>query len=245
MKKQIPRILPFDNRDPDKHVLYPMPMPAGVRVIATVHGRSVDIFTAGSTQTTSSIRGFAPHIENALADLCEAMLSEPLPGVTENGKLKYASGVAFDMILHDRGEDGSADKTNAALDEWAFDDEWPVDPAATCALVLATMPVSSLNRGHDDVDLWLRRSHLMRGCMRIGMANPYANPHPILRPATLAPESWASPNMGCAGRPGRIFWQQVDNCFKRGYVGCLVVDVMQPWSVRGDHYQLITEEDFI
>lgn len=251
MSKPVPRIYPFDNRCPDKVALYPMPLPDGVRCIATVTRKEgathndVSIVTVTGGNTANNITGFAPHIESTLDELYGVMMSEPMPGVTVNGQQKYFPGVVFDLILHDRHGNGSGALTQAALGEWVLDDEWPVDSNVVCALALATLPLTSFVRGLDDCDLWLRRSHLMRGCIRLGMANPHANPHPTIRPATLAPENWASPAYGRAATCGIVFWTQVENCFKHGYAGCLVMDVMQPWSVRGNHYQLITEEDFI
>jgi len=251
MRKPVPRFLPFDNRDPDKTALYPMPLPDGIRCVAVVSRKAgaehndVAVWAVGDSSTTHCITGFAPHIETAVDELYGVMMSEPLPGVTVNGQQKYFPGVVFDLILHDRHGEGSGTRTRAALEDWELDDEWPVSSDIVCALALATLPLTAFNNGLDDCDLWMRRSHLMRGCTRIGMANPHANPHPTIRPATLAPESWSSPAYGRAGTNGVTFWTQVDNCFKKGYAGCLVVDVMQPWSVRGNHYQIITEEDFI
>lgn len=245
MRHFIPRVLRFDNRNPDSTPLYPMPLPAGMRVVGVVNGNDVKMYSTNGVNTNGDITGFAPTIESTLRQLHEAMLSEPLPGITENGKLKYRPGMAFDLILHDRHGNGAADKVLAAFDDWCVDEEWPVKHEDVCALVLAAMPLQAFMDGRDTCDIWMRRSHVMRGCMRLGMANIYANPHPTIRPATMAPDSWASPAYGCAGRSGKMFWQQVENCFKHGYVGCLIVDVMQPWDYRGNAFQLITEEDYI
>jgi hypothetical protein len=245
MRKPIPRVLAFDNRNPDKVVLYPMPMPEGMRVIAVSTASGVKIYSTNAVSTNGEITGFAPSIERVVAELHQAMLSEPSPGMTQDGFLKYKPGMVFDMILHDRTGHGSATKTIAAFDSWCFDEEWPVPSADVCAFVMAALPIEAFEKGRDVYDLWQRRAHVMRGCMRLGMANPYAHPHPAIRPMTMAPDNWASPAFGCAGRGGKMFWNQVENCFKNGYVGCLVIDVMQPWDVRGNAFQVIKEEDFI
>lgn len=245
MRKKIPRVLRFDNRDPDKNVLYPMPMPSGMRVIAVATESGVRIYSTNAAGTNGDITGFAPSIERVTHNLYHSMLDEPCPGITQNGFVKYKPGIVFDMILHDRNAGGSSAAVESAFDDWCIDPEWPISSSDVCALVLAAMPLDNFNNGRDVYDLWQRRAHVMRGCMRLGMANPYANPHPMIRPATLAPTDWAAPAFGVAGNSGPRFWKQVENCFKNGYVGCLVVDVMQPWDVSGNAFQLITEEDFI
>lgn len=246
MKKPVPRFVRFDNRSPDKVPLYPFPLPQGVRAVATTNGTSVDIYDATSGSTGSSLKGFVPHIEQAIVDLYHALYSEPDPRYTQNGEQVVFPMHAFDIIIHDRDNGGSGDTTNRLLSEWAFDDEWPAPPEAVCAVILAHMPAENLSRGSDTVDLWQRRAHLKRGLIRIGMCNPYSNPRPILRYNPIAPDSWDSAfTEGCAGRNRDMFWRQVDNCFVNGYVGCLVIDVWQPWSVKGDAFQLINEEDLI
>lgn len=245
MRRPVPQIIEFDNRDPDRHQLYPMLMPHGPRVIAVTTGLKTELWLTDGKKTLTSLTGFVPQIEKAVSDLYHAMLSEPLPGITENGQLKYRPGIVYDLILHDRTGGGEADVTEAALAEFLFDETAAADDDTVCALVLATLPKSSFEAGKDDADLWLRRSHLRRGCRRLGAENPYANPHPIIRCVTIAPGDWAFPELGCGGETAGRFWVQVDNCFKHGYKGCLVMDVLQPWNVRGNHFQFIREEDSI
>lgn len=245
MRRPVPRIFKFDDRDPGKHVLYPMPLPHGPRVIAVTDGLSTNVLLTDGTQTTTSLNGFVPHIETAITALYNVMLSEPQPGITESGLLKYRPGMVYDLVLHDRRGCGDAKLTEAALDEWLFDESLTADEEAVCALVLAAVPVEAYKRGKDDCDLWLRRSHVKRGCQRLGMNNTGINPYPVLRALAIAPPSWSTPDSGCAGQSGEAFWRQVDNCFKHDYLGCLIVDVMQPWNVKGNHFQLIREEDSI
>lgn len=245
MRRPVPKIIDFDNRDPARHQLYPMPLPHGPRVIAITDGLITNMLLTDGAHTQTSLNGFVPHIEKAVTDLYHAMLSEPLPGITLNGQLKYRPGIVYDLFLHDRMNGGAADVTEAALAEFLFDEQQSAGEQDVCALVLATMPLASFLRGKDDADLWLRRSHLKRGCRRLGAENPYSNPHPVIRGVTIAPGDWALPEFGCAGESGGRFWQQVDNCFKHGYSGCLIMDVLQPWNVKGNQFQLIREEDSI
>lgn len=245
MKKPIARILPFDNRHPDKDLLYPFPLPQGIRAIVTTDGTTTKVFCTTACQVDSNITGFAPHIEEAIAKLYEAMLSEPLPGITVNGTQMYFPGMVFDIIMHDREGSGSAKNTNIAYADWAIED-WPVSAKQTCAVILSCVPKAAFDKGTDTIDLWMRRSHVSRGLTRMGFANPYAEPRPILRPLTVAPDDWKFPMFGCAARTAKHgFWKQVDNCFQRDFKGCLIVDVVQPWSVSGNAFQLITEDDLI
>lgn len=245
MRKPIPRVLAFDNRNPEKVALYPMPMPDGMRVIAVSTEAGVKMYSTNAVSTNGDISGFAPSIEDVVSELHAAMLEEPSPGITQDGFLRYKPGMVFDMILHDRHGHGAGAKVQEAFDAWCFDEDWPVSSEDVCAFVLTAMPIEAFNKGRDVYDLWLRRAHVMRGCMRIGMANPYTNPHPTIRPMTVAPNDWAAPAYGCAGQGGLRFWKQVENCFQHGYAGCLIIDVMQPWDVRGNAFQLIKEEDYL
>lgn len=246
MKKPVPRFYRFDGRSPDKVVLYPFPLPKGVRAIGVTNGTSVDIYDATTGNTTSKLNGFAPHIESALVELYLAMYSEPDKRYTLNGRQVVFPYHVFDMIIHDRDGSGAGVITDKLLAEWSFDDEWPAPPEAVCALILANLPRTEFERGADTVDLWQRRAHLKRGLAKIGILNMYANPRPVLRHTTIAPESWEGVfKEGCAGRGSPEFWQQVDNCFEHGYTGCLVMDVWQPWGVRNDAFQLIDDEDRI
>lgn len=245
LNKPIPRIVQFDERDPDKVNLYPFPYPDGVRCIAITDGNSIKIYDASSGYATVSITGFVPAVEQALMDLYMAIYSEPAPGYTHAGKLLVNPQHVFDIILFDKDNGGAGSTTNKLLDDWCFDPEWPAPANAVCALVITHMPYTSFTQGRDTVDLWDRRASLKRGLVKIGMANPYANPSPLLRFMTIAPDHWDWPLQGCAGRPMSYFWRQVQNCFDRGYKGCLVLDVWQPWAVKSDAFQLITEEDVI
>lgn len=245
MQRPVPQIRKFDDRDPARHTLYPMPLPHGPRVVAITDGLATNVLLTNGSHTTTSLNGFAPRIEQAITDLYHAMLAEPQPGITVNGQLKYRPGIVFDMILHDRRNGGAADITEKALADFLFDESLVADDDALCALVLATVPLEAFKRGRDTVDLWCRRSHVKRGCRRLGSENVHANPHPLIRTVTLAPGDWSAPEMGCAGEKGGRFWLQVSNCFMNNYAGCLIMDVMQPWNVAGDHYQLIAEQDAI
>lgn len=242
MKLDLAKIVPFDNRSPDKNQLYPFPFPDGIRAV---------IITNGSTGKTemyhedgSLLTDFVPHIIDTATKLYDAMMSEPQTGITVLGQQKYFPGIAFDVILHDRAGRGSAEKTLAAYDDYLFEG-YPVSSKDTAAVVLATVPIAAFNRGKDDVDIWLRRAHLKRGLTSIGMGNIYANPHPIMYPLAIAPLDWARPEMGVAGSTARPFWKQVDNCMVDGYKGCLVVDVYQPYGSNNGAFQLINEDNYL
>lgn len=246
MKKSVPTFLRFDQRDPDKVPLYPFPLPAGERVVALTDGTFVDIYVVHHNVTSSKINGFVPHIEGAVKELYSALYSEPNPRFTVDGEQVVFPVHAFDMMMHDRVDDGRGDKTNNLLSQWTFDDEWPAPAEDICATVLSHLPCDLFMKGSDTIDIWQRRAHLKRGLVKIGMANPYANPRPVLRYHPIAPEDWdLFQQEGCAGRDRVRFWQQVDSCFKKGYAACLIVDVWQPWSAKGNAFQLITEEDSI
>jgi hypothetical protein len=246
MKVSVPRFISFDQRDPDNVPLYPFPLPEGERVVALTNGTTIDMYSVSGNVTSTRINGFVPHIEAALLELYSALYSENDPRYTVNGEQVVFPLHAFDMMLHDRGDDGRGKKTIGLLSGWFFDDEWPAPPEAVCAVVLAHLPGDLFRKGSDTVDIWQRRAHLKRALVKIGMANPYANPRPILRYNPIAPEDWdLFQKEGCAGRNKKFFWQQVDNCFKKGYQACLIIDVWQPWSSKSNAFQLITEEDSI
>lgn len=241
IKKPIPRICAFDERDPDKQSLYPFPYPDGERCIAVTNGEYLHLYETSSGTTGVSLTGFAPHIEDALRSLYHALYAEPDPKRLRDAKPAHV----FDIILFDRDGTGSGANTRKLLDEWSFDPDWPAAPSAVCAQILAHLPYDLFLKGSDAVDLWQRRASLKRALVNIGMANPYSDPAPVLRFMTIAPASWDWPLMGCAAQDRKHFWRQVENCFKRGYKGCLVIDVWQPWAARGDAFQLITEEDVL
>lgn len=242
IKKPVPRILRFDERDPDKQSLYPFPYPNGERCIAIVDGSKLTIFETSSGATGSTLNGFAPHIEDDLKELHQRLCLDAYPKLKAHDPLP---SLTFDLILFDKQNGGHSTLTSKALDEWAFDPDWPVAPSVCCAQILTWMPTSNFLKGSDDQDLWQRRAGLKRALISMGMANPYANPTPNLRFMVIAPDHWDWPLQGCAGRDRRRFWKQVENCFKRGYRGCMVIDVWQSWSASGDAFQLITEEDVI
>lgn len=247
MKSPVPRFVSFDNRSPDKTPLYPFPLPVGERAVAVTDGTIIKLYSAATGVTSSSLNGFVPHIEEALRDLYSALYSVPDKRWTRDGEQVVFPLHAFDLILHDRAHGSNGEVTKKALAEWSFDDEWPAPPAGTCATILSHLDAEAFQRGSDKVDLWQRRAELKRALVKIGMANPYSNPMPVLRYNPIAPDFWdkAYALEGCAGRDSVMFWRQVDNCFMNGFKGCLVIDVWQPWSVKGNAFQLITEEDLI
>lgn len=242
LKKPIPRILRFDERDPEKVSLYPFPYPNGERCIVVTNGTTVDVYETSSGQTGVRLNGFAPHIEQDICRLHEVLCRDANPRLRDD---EPRPTHAYDIILFDKDNGGRGNNTANALDEWSFDPDWPVAPSVTCAQILTWMPLQRFLMGSDEQDLWQRRASLKRGLVAIGMANPYANPCPNLRFMVIAPDSWDWPLQGCAGRDRKMFWRQVENCFEDGYKGCMVLDVWQAWSVRGDAFQLITEEDVI
>lgn len=245
IRKPIPPIKRFDERDPNKVPLYPFPWPNGLRCIAITNGKTVNLYECASGKTDTLLDGFAPHIEEALCQLYSSLYSEPDRRYTRNGVQVTFPMHAFDLMLFDRGNGGHADNTNQHLDEWLIDPDWPVSPKVTCALVITHMPAELFMRGSDVVDLWQRRADLHRALGRLGMTNPYATPAPVLQHMTIAPLNWDRPMLGNAGNDSTRFWNQVNNCFSHGYAGCMVIDVWQPWAVNGDAFQLITEEDVI
>lgn len=242
MKKPIPRIVQFDDRDPDKSSLYPFPYPNGERCIVITNGTTLQVYETSSGSTGALLTGFAPHIEADIKELHDRICRDVYP------KLKVEDHLpshAYDIILFDKDNGGTSTHTSKALDEWSFDPEWPVSPSVTCAQIMTWMPTTSFMRGSDDQDLWQRRATLKRALVNMGMANPYTIPGHNLRFMVIAPDHWDWPLQGCAGSDRKRFWRQVENCFKRGYRGCIVIDVWQAWSVNGDAFQLITEEDVI
>lgn len=242
LKKPVPRILRFDERDPDKVSLYPFPYPNGERCIAITNGDTIHIYETSSGHTGSLLDGFAPHIEDDLKALHERICRDQYTKLRAEDPLPSH---AYDIILFDKENGGQSTHTSKALDEWSFDPDWPVSPAVCCAQILTWMPTTSFTKGSDDQDIWQRRSTLKRALVNMGMANPYAHPAPNLRFMVIAPEHWDWPLRGCAAGDRKRFWRQVENCFKRGYRGCMVIDVWQSWSVNSDAFQLITEEDVI
>lgn len=242
MKKPIPRILRFDERDPEKVSLYPFPYPNGERCIVITDGTTLQMYETSSGVTGAQLTGFAPHIEADIKAMHERLCRDMYPRLKPEDPLPSH---AYDIILFDKENGGLSSHTSKALDEWSFDPEWPVSPSVCCAQILTWMPLAHFMRGSDDRDLWMRRAELKRALVSIGMANPYANPCPNLRFMVIAPDHWDWPLQGCAGRNRKMFWRQVQNCFDRGYKGCMVIDVWQAWSVKGDAFQLITEEDVI
>lgn len=245
INKPIPRICAFDGRNPDNHSLYPFPWPAGERVIAVTNGTDLYMYDTSYGRTGADMCGFAPGVEDALKELYFSLYSEPNPRFTRNGVQVNFPHHAFDIVLYDKDNGGSADRMRSLLDEWSFDPDWPAPREAVAAIILCHMPLDHFLRGADTIDIWQRRADLKRALIRIGAANPYSTPSPILRFPVIAPHSWDWPLQGCAGSSSTRFWVQVQNCFDAGFGGCLVVDVFQPWSVRGDAFQLITSEDAI
>lgn len=249
LRKPIPRFCSFieKNVDTETTPLYPFPCPSGERAIAVTNGEYVSMYETSSGFTGSSLNGFVPHIEDALKELYEAIYSEPDPQFTKNGKRDTSPTHVFDIMLFDRddGKSGRSDKTNKLLDEWSFDPDWPAPETAVCALILSHLPYDMFVKGTDIYDLWQRRAQLKRGLLKIGMNNPYSNPCPILRFTAIAPISWDNPTHATAPMTAKAFWKQVDNCLQGNFAGCMVIDVFQPWSAKGNAFQLITEEDVL
>lgn len=245
LSKPVPRIRPFDRRDPDKVTLYPFPWPDGQRVVVVTNGTEVHVYDVAGDATGTSLNGFSLALEDEFRKLYSSLYSEPNPRFTRNGVQVNFPWHAFDAMLYDKDNGGRADKLRSLMSDWCFDPGWPAPAEDVAAMIIAHMPYDHFLRGADTVDMWQRRADLKRALIRMGAANPYSVPSPILRFPVIAPYSWDWPLQGCAGSSRVRFWVQVQNCFDAGFGGCLVVDVWQPWSVRGDAFQLITDEESI
>lgn len=246
MNSPIPQFQPFNQLLIGKSPIYIFPLPHGPRVIVACDGDSVVMFKDGDATRRTEITGFAPYLEAKFAELYTAMMSEPNPAYTLNGKQVKFPTLVFDVILTDAAEgeanDGSDDDVRKHLSDY---DEIgaPAPDGSITALVLCVMFDDEFAKGKTAHDIWWQRAWLTRGLRSINMGNPHMYPRPAIKPLTQSPRNWRYEYSGIASDLPDVCWDMIYNCFAREFDGALIVDVWQPWKARGDAFRVLREGD--
>lgn len=236
----------FNQADVGTKPLYIFPLPHGQRALIKTNGTSISV-SAIDPEDVGDLTGYAPDLEERFKALYLDMMSEPDQNVTQDGVQIKFPALYFDVILSDVSKtiewDGAAEmlSPDRLSDFFDFSDTAPA--GSVRATVLSVVPESAYAAGKDRYDLWWRRSWLMRGLSRIGMANRYAFPRCQIRALTQTPPDWAAEHTAVCQDDPRRTWDVLYNSWANGHRAALIVDVWQPWAVSGDAFRVLTEDE--
>lgn len=250
----VPKIRPFDNRDPHKQEVRPFPLPDGIRVVYTISDDGVTCHVVNAMsgergrKPSDDLSSFAPHIEEMLLATWESLKDERIStGFTGKEGIDYSAGYVVDGYLTDQLHNKSSQvETRNRLLMWLEDEFEIATPDTTKLVVIGMTSMPCAMKGRDTKDIFFRRSNFAKALLANAVLNSVVDPGRLRFKVSLiqiAPRNWEKPLIDtCAGQVDAYLDDQIDSCYERGFKGCLTIDIFAGWHTSANNYQIIPSE---